>query len=283
MASSSSGYELDATTGKYTVFINGLLWNACAADADCPGLSVCALNVKWAAYPHMCVCPPALAWTGTDCAQLNSWGMAAGALSAIAAAIACLGLLLISVSYFRLLKSFGWQSNALHSTAVLVMLANFSVVLEAGPFTAELLQPSASIHSDGLRHPTNELVVTVGIALSFFFVTASALNISLVWIAVADAAQKMSKRNSVNAFHFRWLLVAYYLVFFAGMLVFLVALGNPIGSALFAVRARLMPPLTWGPRADPRACGDHVHISVRLSQDGGRDEVHPHEPAARDC
>jgi hypothetical protein len=40
----------------YEVLLDGVLWDNCTTDVDCPGRAFCAVNAKWSAHPNMCYC-----------------------------------------------------------------------------------------------------------------------------------------------------------------------------------------------------------------------------------
>ena len=243
----STSYALGGD-GKYTVFFNGLV-ALCDTDLDCPtGTFAMCNNMTYLSQPGMCTCNYALAEVGDDCMQLSANGLAGGVISAVSAAIAGVALVATLVAIVRLVMvERGIRRNALFTTTCLALLGNASLLLYTGPFANEILIPaytSTLQQPGGHRAPQNQEIVTVSIVFAFFFVTASALNVSLVWISVADAAQKMSTKTALNAGRYRNALILYYLVFFVGMIILLFS-GNPVGATLLALPGILIVIFTY--------------------------------------
>ena len=65
---------LDLSGAKWEVRLNGVLWNNCSVDAQCPGRALCARNVTWSAHPSMCFCSFYYDHAGGDCMAIGSMG-----------------------------------------------------------------------------------------------------------------------------------------------------------------------------------------------------------------
>jgi hypothetical protein len=71
---------------------------------------------------------------------------------------------------------------------------------------------------------------SISLIFTFLFSTLSMLNISLVWIQIADNAEKMRRTTTINITRYRNFLIAYYVLFF-GVIVFAISFQNLIVAA----------------------------------------------------
>ena len=87
-------------------------------------------------------------------------------------------------------------------------------------------------------------VATLSLALCYFFSTLAMMNVSLVWIEIAENADKMQKSTNHNISRYRNLLIVYYVVFFGVILVSLL-LGNELLAAAIAMPGVLFVIVTY--------------------------------------
>ena len=134
------------------------------------------------------------------------------------------------------------RRDALSTSLIFTLLACVATAFETGTsprFVVETIMPNAQ----GSKLDTSS-VSPVSIALSYFFSTLAMLNVSLVWIEIADNVNNMKKSNSSNVSRYRNLLIAYYVFIFGGIVLSLI-LENTLVAAAVAMPGVLFVVVTY--------------------------------------
>ena len=122
----------------------------------------------------------------------------------------------------RMIRWKRFQLDALSTSLVFAILACFFTALATGSITRFIFQwitPDAN----GSKADT-QISASVALPLSFLFSTLAMLNISLVWIEIADNAQSL-RRTSSNIQRYRNALIVYYIIFLS-LIILSLALGS---------------------------------------------------------
>jgi hypothetical protein len=215
---------------------------ACATDQDCyeqtgGGFAMCVTNQTWTSAPTMCVCPLGM-YSGALCDTPTAWFTAVYAMnifSALIVGLSCLLAVATLILLFRGGEKLRLQ-NAMHTTLGLSAMGSFLICVNSS-FGADklvaakyVLNPTSDDWSGGwiseapggqgmwVRSKEFTLTNSAAIALAFFFVTASLLNVSLVWIEIGDSSKKLSARASGNISSYRHALFVYYAVFLTAVI-----------------------------------------------------------------
>jgi len=196
--------------GLFTTTFNGLVVN-CSSDSDCPGPSLCAVNNPRASYPAMCVCRTGLGLQGENCSELSTYGLAGLGLAILVSVISTLTLLISCASCARLFKLREVSGNGLNTTLLLSILSSISTFVYSVSIEEQLLHPSqgiiyVTVVGQSQKQQVAYSVEVIAVALAYLFATGTGLNISLLWIAVASNAQRLSKKYANNVQQYRKVL-----------------------------------------------------------------------------
>jgi len=69
--------------GLYIVTFDGVLYNSCTSDVDCPFQLTCNVDALWSAYKEMCTCPISLGRTEDECQFTSMSGYVLMAISCV--------------------------------------------------------------------------------------------------------------------------------------------------------------------------------------------------------
>ena len=202
---------LKVNGSKYLVFINDTLMSPCTVSNEssnfaytCPAYSYCLVNASWSAVPSQCVCKYWLGLSGPEClTPIPVWTavlFTQGIMIILISIFVCGILIIDSIRLRHYLKSS--PLSAFSTTMISCILS--SVFL-------------ASYYIDNfaaLNYAYNENFGLVALAITFFCMSFTTLNVSLIWWEIAFAVQTMSLKVSKNVRRYRNILVLYYILFF---------------------------------------------------------------------
>jgi hypothetical protein len=217
----------EVVNGKIVVKFGGVVHTNCATDGDCPDQSTCILNATWSAFNSMCTCSLTVSRYGDSCDSLTPGGIGVLVLYILAIVIAAIASLLLGYDMYRLFRArVKFSFSALQSTLLFLFIGSMSI--QAYLLIGTIDQTSQNVlalRGDGIYKRSSPVFIASNIflAVTFFFETLGLLNISLVWVEIANATKTMSHRTQHNIQRFRWGLAIYYF-FFGGAVIVLVAL-----------------------------------------------------------
>ena len=142
----------------------------------------------------------------------------------------------------RLIKWRRFKKDALSTSLVFTIIALGMTAIETGSaprFSIQSLAPDAA----GSKSDKNA-IGTISMTLAYLFITLSLLNVSLVWIEIADNAEKLHKSVNHNVKSYRRLLLAYYVIVF-GTIAISFAVGNVFVAALVSIPGVLFIIVTY--------------------------------------
>jgi hypothetical protein len=232
----------DPTTGKFTVSLGGVVYTNCTTDADCPGRAQCFLNATFLSAPSMCACSFSSDLEGAQCQTAGPEGWFYYGANILAAFISFCSL---AVGIYDLYLSCKWnrfKMDALTTSLIFSVLGLFFTGLETSASTrliVEVIPPNA----EGSKADTDP-IDTITTIFSFWFSTLAMMNVSLVWIEIANNANKMRRSTSNSLWGFRRLLLGYY-VLFLGLILFSLAQDNYGFAAYAAVPGVLFVIVTY--------------------------------------
>ena len=187
------------------------------------GSAICLQGVSWVAAP-CCICP--LYGRGYDyfcrgTTSLGWWLFAFDVLPGVLNLLNfCISLwLLLSIHVLKRLTV--KRGSAPHSTLIFACLGSLNQALLAIQFLFSYTQPIETDH-DGHKDVATWIMYNVAMALGFWFATLALLNTSLVWLEIYQATSRLSAKGTANISQYRYVLLAYYLLF----LTLLVVLGE---------------------------------------------------------
>ena len=196
-------------SGKYLVFFNGSVI-PCQRDTDCPGFAYCGLNLTWAALPDMCVCSYFYGLGGNQCSTvIPVWGEL---LFLLAGLIIVIEIVTVGYSIYDTLQTTERIRKKPFSAYSTTLIFNFLAACSLIGYEVGLLAQSKPAYSAFLP-------------LSFFFLSSSTLNVSLVWIEIGHSSKQMSTKVYSNVHRYRNLLIAYYLITIS-LLILVAAVGQ---------------------------------------------------------
>ena len=224
-------FELNSSV--YEVRLNGVMYTNCSTDADCPGAALCAINQTWAAFPQMCYCDFVYNHIGASCTEVGPYGWLYFSIHLIDCIMTSSWCLVGLYDLMLLVKWGRFKRDAVSTSLVLSIGAAISLCLLMGTeirFIFQSLPPDAITGSKSDQSPLSRVLL----AFTFFFCTSSMMNISLVWIEIAENAEKMKMTQDQNVHRYRKFLLVYYL-FFLGLIVVSLSLDNEILAAAAAL------------------------------------------------
>jgi hypothetical protein len=176
-------------------------------------------------------CTATISETNELCAIVGGIGIYFG----VAFALLCAVNILIfgNELYYlvQLVKMKRLRFDALSTSLVFAALASCFSALTLG-IQMRLLTISPSVMANGEKDDGSRTIIgTVTYGLSFVFASFSYLNVSLIWIEIAESARVLRKKSSSNIQHYRSVLVVYYVIFVA-VTVFGLASRSPLISVI---------------------------------------------------
>jgi len=224
----------------------------CTDDGDCPGAALCSMHPAWFSQmpDGMCICPPTVAITGPECHDFSS--RTAAYFTFILLGDLCAGvtfMFAVGLAVRQLLDPKHRKLNAhmvtlLFSAAGSLALTSLLSVSSAAINRDTVVVVNGTTKVDPLAVPQTVLLIFV-----FFFVTLSCLNVSLMWIQVANAASRLRHVSTHWLNRYRALLYLYYVIFLTLVVYFVFFNGtNLIGVAIVALPAVVFIVVTylWG-------------------------------------
>jgi hypothetical protein len=215
---------------------------------DCPYRSVCyyPLNsttttissyrlASWTDI-QQCACETYYNFGGLKCDTPTPYiiGCAIPSLITSIISFSCVGILtwdLISC----LVNKVKLQWNALFATYIALYFGVSALFIENFTITISLFGGVFYVGDDGLKYVNQVMVLSVCLVIAFFFCTVAALQVSLVWIDVAQRANNMSSRTNANVFRYKWALAIYEVI------IIIVAIYGIVIKDIFAVVIVLIP------------------------------------------
>lgn len=201
--------------GRFTVYVNHTVTLNCTTDASCPFDSVCLPGGGWTTSSplSMCVCATMIARGGWDCTSMSPLGERLFAIYVLTAVFAAVGLTLAVYQVGLLLRAgVKWTNNGMETSLLLCLSAFLSLVVFSLTNFARILSPLA-VQPDGSKQFSAESFRRGMTMISLFFLTASSLNVSLLWVEIANHTHKMSATSLSNlSSNYRRGLVIYYVV-----------------------------------------------------------------------
>jgi hypothetical protein len=206
--------NVDEWNGKLTVYVeyfNGSILN-CTTNADCfpENAGVCTGNLTgntdtiWG-QSYMCVCPLYRGYKSATCngEQLFEFSEILRGFFWLACVLSLISLIYgIHLLYRQGNRKFG---SAAQTTAVCATIASFWGMM----FFLEILVCYYTSSKVCEGTPSFRTFQTCTYCLFFFFITVSTLNISLMWIEVAERSQKMTNQAVLNVTKYRKVLYLY--------------------------------------------------------------------------
>jgi hypothetical protein len=184
----------------------------------------------------MCGCLSAQ--TGADCTQRSAQGWARLAFESLALLLAAPALVvgirdLMRIARGRVIARKSRLLNVVEATSLFATGAVcFSSLMVIYYITWYSLPRTDTIALDGriqrVSSISSMMVVSV---LAFFFVTISCLNVTLLWLSIAQDARRVRMSNNNLILRYKYLLALYYLIF--GVLIIAFAIINKYDTAFF--------------------------------------------------
>jgi hypothetical protein len=152
------------------------------------------------------------------CGTVTSYGhFEIGINSVLTAGTAVVGLL-GAFTFFHLMKA---NQGRIDAAAASLLFACFAALVQTILCASAASGPRSLIRpvdpATGNRGTIN-LVLNICIPIVFLLTTMACMNVSLVWIKIADNALRMKQSASVNMVNFRRFLFGYYTILLSGMI-----------------------------------------------------------------
>jgi len=198
----------------------------------------------------MCICPTTIAITGPGCHDFSPRTAAyftfflLGDLCAATTFMFAVGLVVK-----QLLDPKRRKLNALMVTLLFSAAGSLALTLLLSMSSATIDQYAVDVVNGTTKVDSLAVPQTVLLIFVFFFATLSCLNVSLMWIEVANAASRLQhvSKNWLN--RYRALLYLYYVLFLTLVVYFVFFNGtNLIGAAIVTLPAIVFIVVTylWG-------------------------------------
>ncbi|GBG24008.1 Hypothetical Protein FCC1311_002262 [Hondaea fermentalgiana] len=197
---------------------------SCVTDEDCPGTFTCyTSDQSWfedvvdTTGNSTCACSTWYAWSGDDCMELTNYTYVLIALqlfvTVTAFVWACIGLhVLWRIRTVYKEDKFFNPSNitAIFSTCSLLVLATWRAILTVTFFSPDKLTASQASDTDkySIYTPGDRVFGT----LTALFATLSALNVSLMWLQVANSSKRFRRQHFKFGFY-RKVIIAFEIIY----------------------------------------------------------------------
>lgn len=219
------------SSGKYNVFLDGIEWTNCTIDSTCPGRALCAINTTWSEKAQVCHCYFAMDHIGAQCETVGPYGWTSLILNSVFCAIGALGFFYELYLIFRLVWMKQFSINAVTISTILNSLGLFGCVLQIGGITRFVFDPMIP-NEHGRKTDTYRLAI-FSISIAFFFSTLAMLNISLVWLEIANNVKRLLPSSSGKMVKkYKTSLILYYSIFLGVMIPAMIWMNQIIMAAM---------------------------------------------------
>jgi hypothetical protein len=228
----------------------------CDKDTDCEvvGRALChtvnqtqvGIQAYWTSI-NQCVCPTFYGWEGDQCQLLNSSAALVVAIFILTIILSAFGILISVVDIVQIrLYRLPLKLDPLLITAVSTVIGLAGVIIAVSTFLAEYL--GSTLREDPSRSGRKLIgrpdISDPAMAIMFLFLSLGSLNVSAVWVDVANATSSMQSRYKMHLIRYKKGLFLFETLFVTGIVIG-AALQRVDTSAIFGLVAVVVICITY--------------------------------------